>query len=440
MSRRPSRRTRTSRTPSPHRAEGTDGRPAGADAGRRRADVALGGGARPTSSGRRRARRVPRPAPGSQADFENYRKRVMQQQADRRGPRATGRLVETLLPVLDACDAASPTATRSVEPDAASTLLGALEKEGLERIDPPASRSTRPSTRRSLHEPGDGDEPVVAEVLRTGYRWKGRVLRPAMVKVERMRRRLMAPQREWFEKDYYKVLGVPETAPPEGDHQGVPEAGPRAPPRRQPGDGGEERFKEISAAYDVLGDADKRKEYDEVRRLGPDGRPASAAPAPAARRPGVRRRRPGRRPRRPVRRPLRRRFGRGGPGRRPAAAPGPSGAPTSRPSCTCRSTTPSTASPRRCTSPATRRARRATAPAPSRARTPRTCPVCDGRGVIDDNQGLFSFSTPCPACGGRGVIIDDPCPTCRGTRRRAPAPRGQGPHPGRASTTASASG
>jgi molecular chaperone DnaJ len=43
------------------------------------------------------------------------------------------------------------------------------------------------------------------------------------------------------------------------------------------------------------------------------------------------------------------------------------------------------------------------------------CSRCGGRGVIDDNQGFFSFSSPCPACAGRGVTIEQPCPTCRGT-------------------------
>ena len=46
--------------------------------------------------------------------------------------------------------------------------------------------------------------------------------------------------------------------------------------------------------------------------------------------------------------------------------------------------------------------------------TPRTCSQCGGRGVVDDNQGFFSFSSPCRGCAGRGVITDDPCPTCRG--------------------------
>ena len=47
--------------------------------------------------------------------------------------------------------------------------------------------------------------------------------------------------------------------------------------------------------------------------------------------------------------------------------------------------------------------------------SPHVCGVCGGRGVVDDNQGFFSLSSPCPACAGRGVVIDTPCPTCRGT-------------------------
>ena len=46
---------------------------------------------------------------------------------------------------------------------------------------------------------------------------------------------------------------------------------------------------------------------------------------------------------------------------------------------------------------------------------PTVCPRCGGRGVLDDNQGLFSFSQPCPTCGGRGVRIETPCPTCHGS-------------------------
>jgi molecular chaperone DnaJ len=48
---------------------------------------------------------------------------------------------------------------------------------------------------------------------------------------------------------------------------------------------------------------------------------------------------------------------------------------------------------------------------------PRTCPECNGSGVISDNQGLFAFSQPCPRCRGNGVIVETPCHNCRGTGR-----------------------
>ena len=47
--------------------------------------------------------------------------------------------------------------------------------------------------------------------------------------------------------------------------------------------------------------------------------------------------------------------------------------------------------------------------------SPKLCPQCGGRGVVDDNQGLFSFSTPCRRVRGAGHIVEDPCPTCRGS-------------------------
>src|ERR1700757_1396393 len=81
----------------------------------------------------------------------------------------------------------------------------------------------------------------------------------------------MAPQREWFEKDYYKVLGVSDTASDKEIGKAYRKLAKQYHPDANPGS--EERFKEISAAYDVLGDTDRRKEYDEVRRLGPVGNP-----------------------------------------------------------------------------------------------------------------------------------------------------------------------
>src|ERR671917_1480364 len=82
----------------------------------------------------------------------------------------------------------------------------------------------------------------------------------------------MAPQREWFEKDYYRVLGVSETATPKDIKSAYRKLSRQYHPDANPGDkAAEERFKEVSAAYDVVGDAEKRKEYDEVRKLGPVG-------------------------------------------------------------------------------------------------------------------------------------------------------------------------
>ncbi|GDX19669.1 nucleotide exchange factor GrpE [Actinomycetes bacterium] len=117
-----------------------------------------------------------------QADFENYRKRAATQMSDELD-RALGKLVEQLLPVLDACEAAVAHGVEGVE-QVWSSLIGALQKQGLEALDL-ADKPFDPALADAvMHEEGDGSEPVVLEVLRTGYRWKGRVLRAAMVKVK----------------------------------------------------------------------------------------------------------------------------------------------------------------------------------------------------------------------------------------------------------------
>ncbi len=117
-----------------------------------------------------------------QADFENYRKRAASQMGDELD-RALGKLVEQLLPVLDACEAAVAHGVEGVE-QVWSSLIGALQKQGLEALDLSGKPFDPALADAVLHEEGDGSEPVVLEVLRTGYRWKGRVLRAAMVKVK----------------------------------------------------------------------------------------------------------------------------------------------------------------------------------------------------------------------------------------------------------------
>ncbi|HKH24467.1 MAG TPA: molecular chaperone DnaJ [Acidimicrobiales bacterium] len=223
----------------------------------------------------------------------------------------------------------------------------------------------------------------------------------------------MAAQREWLEKDYYRVLGVSDTASQKDIKSAYRKLSREYHPDANPGDtAAEERFKEVSAAYDVVGDAEKRKEYDEVRKLGPMGGMFGGAGGPGG--PGAGGFRVddigdlgdvlgglfGRR---------RNRAGGAGAGTGPhrgqdleaelhlAFEDAVHGLTTtihltSEAACsTCHGTG---------AKPGT---------------TPQTCPRCGGRGVLDDNQGFFSFSSPCPQCAGRGYTIDEPCPICRGT-------------------------
>ena len=222
----------------------------------------------------------------------------------------------------------------------------------------------------------------------------------------------MAPQREWFEKDYYKVLGVDETASAKDITRAYRKLARELHPDANPDDPkAEDRFKEVSAAYDVIGDEERRKEYDEVRRLGPM---AGGFAGPGG-------------------------FGgaQGGPGgfnfdagdlgdllgglfgrgRGGGAARG--GGPQRGADLEAELHLPFREAVQGVTT-----SLHLTSDAPcstchgSGARpgtTPQMCPQCGGRGVLDENQGLFSFSTPCPNCGGRGAVITDPCPTCRGS-------------------------
>jgi molecular chaperone GrpE len=128
-----------------------------------------------------------------QAEFENYRKRVIKEQTAL-VDRATEGLVEQLLPVLDSFelalknfDAAGGQDTESVRKGVElvyAELLGVLEKAGLSRVEAEGKPFDPNVHEAVMQEDGDG-EPVVTDVLRTGYTLKGRVLRPAMVKVTR---------------------------------------------------------------------------------------------------------------------------------------------------------------------------------------------------------------------------------------------------------------
>ena len=117
-----------------------------------------------------------------QADFENFRRRSAAQslaEADR----ASGRLAEALLPVLDAAEAAFLRHPEEVGP-LLNQMLVELKKHGLEIVDLEGQPFDPEFAEAVAHEPGDGGEPVVSDVLRSGYTWKGKVLRPAMVKTK----------------------------------------------------------------------------------------------------------------------------------------------------------------------------------------------------------------------------------------------------------------
>jgi molecular chaperone DnaJ len=209
------------------------------------------------------------------------------------------------------------------------------------------------------------------------------------------------------QRDLYSVLGVDKKASPEEIKKAYRKLARKYHPDTNPGDKqAEERFKEISAAYDVLGDPEQRKEYDRGGLFGGfgAGRPGGAG-GPGGFDAGS------------FSDILSNLFGGGGGATAGRGARGPraergrdleaevsisfdqaiEGAqipltvPTSQMCGTCRGTgaKPGTA--------------------------PTVCPRCQGRGIESQGQGLFSISQPCSQCGGTGAIIEDPCPTCSGS-------------------------
>lgn len=115
------------------------------------------------------------------AEFDNFRKQSQKRLIDEVA-RSQGSFVERLLPVLDAIEAAQAHGSTDIEA-VATQLFGFLEKEGLSRVAPTGEVFDPNVADAVIHEPSEGDEPIVTEVLRTGYLWNGRVIRPAMVRV-----------------------------------------------------------------------------------------------------------------------------------------------------------------------------------------------------------------------------------------------------------------
>jgi molecular chaperone DnaJ len=208
----------------------------------------------------------------------------------------------------------------------------------------------------------------------------------------------MAVQREWYEKDYYKVLGVVSTATDKEITRAYRKLAKQYHPDANPGS--EDRFKEISAAYDVLGDPDKRKEYDEVRKHGPLGGFGTPGGGGTFRMEdfgdigdifgGL--------------------FNRGRTQQRgPQRGADMEAALHLSFQDAVHGVTTSVNVPQdvRCSNC------RGSGAAPGTST--HTCPRCGGTGSLNDNQGLFSLSTVCPDCVGRGTLFDTPCPVCKGT-------------------------
>jgi molecular chaperone DnaJ len=230
------------------------------------------------------------------------------------------------------------------------------------------------------------------------------------------------PRREWFEKDYYADLGVPKNASDAEIKKAYRKLAQQHHPDTKQGDpSAEERFKEISSAYDVLGDPEKRKAYDQVRDMsasgfGPGfGRAGSGAGWPGATAgaggwPG------GVRYEQVNVDDMSDLFGGlfGGAGRcggRQTA--GRRGADLeTEVTISFEEAMTGTTVPIRIDGPAV--CSRCHGSGAEPGTQPITCPQCGGSGEIAENQGFFSMSRPCPRCGGAGRIVETPCTKCGG--------------------------
>ncbi|HTW19299.1 MAG TPA: molecular chaperone DnaJ [Mycobacteriales bacterium] len=225
--------------------------------------------------------------------------------------------------------------------------------------------------------------------------------------------------RDYVEKDYYAALGVPKTASAAEIKKAYRKLARTYHPDANSGDAkAEEKFKEISEAYDVLSDADKRKEYDEARTLFGSGGfrmpPGGGAGGPGG-----------------VPFDLGDLFGGAGAGaaggglgdlfgglfgggrRSQTAAPRrgvdvEAEVTLSFTDATEGATIPLTLSgPHACPTCKGSGAKPGT--------TTRVCPGCSGTGMSSRNQGGFAFAEPCRDCRGRGLIVDEPCADCGGS-------------------------
>lgn len=223
-------------------------------------------------------------------------------------------------------------------------------------------------------------------------------------------------RREWFEKDYYQVLGVPKNATAAEIKKAYRKLAQQHHPDANAGNKqAEERFKEISAAYDVLGDEDKRKQYDRVREMAASGFGAGGFGVPGGSPGGGR-----------VRfedfdiGDLGDLFGGlfGGGGARAGTRSRPTRGADLETSVTISfdEAMSGVTVPVRIEGPAPCETCGGSGAAPGT--TPVTCPQCGGSGQIAVNQGFFQMSQTCPRCRGAGRVVEQACPTCAGSGTR----------------------
>ena len=232
--------------------------------------------------------------------------------------------------------------------------------------------------------------------------------------------------KDWLEKDFYAVLGVGKSASPDEIKKAYRKLARESHPDHNPGNGeAEERFKVASEAYDVLSDARKRREYDEMRSLFSSGafrRNARAGGGPSGGYPFD----------------VSDLFGGGQPdgGDRRFGGAGFSdlfssifsggAGPGARPRGPARGRDVETEvvlnfadAVRGVTLPLTLRAAGVCDICKGNGAKPgtqaRACPQCHGVGLVTRNQGSFSFSEPCRECQGVGTVVDEKCPECRGS-------------------------
>jgi molecular chaperone DnaJ len=212
--------------------------------------------------------------------------------------------------------------------------------------------------------------------------------------------------RDFVEKDYYAALGVPKDAAAADIKKAYRKLAADNHPDRNPA--GEERFKEVSEAYDVLSDPVKRKEYDEARSLFASGGsrgfagPAAGFDADAFGGGGFS----------DIFTNL---FGGGGGAGRQRMAPRRGGDIETAITLPFVDALRGSTVPLRISTESACATCRGSGAAPGT--TPVTCSVCGGKGVVSSNQGAFSFAEPCTNCRGTGNVVTSPCPTCGGVGR-----------------------